>query len=91
MQVLQKRIESSHTEGFDYTESGWLPAKDTDAPHASVQLGPSPIGGMLFVNLDPQRFPTGEPVAPKMASLFEMLDERWDLGIGELQAAKQVR
>jgi hypothetical protein len=46
---------------------------------------------MLFVHLDPRGFPVGEPIAQKIAALFEMLDARWDLGIGPLQAARKVR
>ena len=91
MQVLDKRIERTRTEGFDHTASGWQPAADIDAPDATVQLGPSPVGGMLFVHLDHTRFPIGAPVAPKLATLFQMLDERWTLGIGALEAATPVR
>ena len=91
MLMLQERIEHARAESFDHTDVGWQPAADVHGAHVRVQLDPSAVGGMLFVRIDPSQFPVGEPIAPKMARLFEMLDARWSLGIGELEAARQLR
>lgn len=65
-----------------------------DAPeeetNATITRGPAALGSMTRFNLDPEAIPVGEMAAPIVAQAFEYADARWDLGIGELVAAKDV-
>jgi len=90
MQVLDQTVTESRQEAFALTPTGWQPAAERDA-HVTVQLGPSPAGGLLRVLIDSAHMPVGNPIAPRIAALFNMIDARWNLGIGELVPARQVR
>ena len=90
MQVLPRSFDTPRKEGFVRSPHGWKPAGD-DPPHAVAELGPAAMGSMLFISADPAHFPTGAPFAPPMAELIGMLDQRWELGIGPLEAAQRVR
>ena len=72
-------------------ESGWRWAEADGEPHATVRLGQSGSGGYLAVEFVAEHTPTGPPTAPLAASVLMFLDQEWDLGIGQLESAEQVR
>ena len=58
---------------------------------AQVSLGPSALGGYLNINLDPATTPIGPASAPRIAGILMFLDEQWQLALGPLAPAPEVR
>jgi hypothetical protein len=63
---------------------------DTHLPDVIVTTGPSPTGGAVRVAPDPARVPVGQPAAGVVAAALAYADRRWELGIGPLEAARDV-
>lgn len=61
--------------------------------HADVTLltGPAPTGGAVRIVPEAHAGTPGEPVAPLVAAALAEADARWDLGIGPVEAARDVR
>lgn len=54
-------------------------------------LGPAAGGGLLRVELDPERTPIGPSVAPRIAAAVALADQLWGTGVGALEPARDVR
>jgi hypothetical protein len=72
-------------------ESGWREAEEGEDPHANAALGPAASGGFARVALRPNHTPRGCSVAPRVAELIAFLDEHWELGVGPVSPAPDVR
>ncbi len=66
-------------------------AGDDETPDATLEFGPGPQGGFVRLDLDPGRAEFGTPAAPRAAAAFMLADELWDLGVGELEPAPELR
>ncbi len=66
-------------------------AVDDETPDATLEFGPGPQGGFVRLDLDPGRAEFGPPAAPRAAAAFMLADELWDLGVGELEPAPELR
>lgn len=66
-----------------------LVAEGADAD-AIARYGPSPAGGFVMVDLIPERTPVGPSVAPRVAAALACLNQHWQLGLGPLEAARDV-
>ena len=89
--MTERRIEEDTREGFVLEADGWRPAAEGEAPHATAVLGPAATGGIAIATLVPEQTPVGPPVGPRVAGLLSFLDGHWDLGIGGLVGAPDVR
>jgi len=58
---------------------------------ATAMIGPAATGGFVKVDLVPARTPVGPSAAPRIGAALAALDEHWQLGIGPLEAARDVR
>jgi hypothetical protein len=65
-------------------------AADGEEGNGELMLGPSPAGGYLRFEPQPQAVPRGSSLAPMVASAYALADELWDTGIGSLQPARPV-
>lgn len=83
-QLLQKKITESETLTLVRTDAGWRVAHDGEAAHATLMLGPNPLGGFLRATLDPAATPVGPSAAPRLAEVFAFADHHWALGLGPL-------
>lgn len=64
---------------------------EDDAPaDIEVMWGPAPAGGYMMMKFSQDRTPSGPPLAPSVARVIQFLDQRWSLGIGELEASRDV-
>ncbi|MCB9882262.1 MAG: ATP-grasp domain-containing protein [Planctomycetes bacterium] len=66
-------------------------AREGESAQLSVELGPSTIGSYLVLEANAAELPYGPPLAPMLCRAFAFLDEQWELGIGQLEAARSVR
>ncbi len=62
-----------------------------DDADAKAHFGSSPAGGYVMVDLVPERTAVGPSVAPRIAAALACLDAHWQLGLGALVPAKDVR
>lgn len=69
----------------------WRFAADDEPADATGMIGPSPAGGYLSIDLDPARTPIGPPTAPDVVGALAVVDDRFGLGLGRLEAARGVR
>jgi hypothetical protein len=63
----------------------------TEDADAIVRLGPASAGSAAIVDLIAERTPVGPSAAPRIAAALACVDAHWDLGIGPLQPAPDVR
>jgi hypothetical protein len=56
-------------------------------PGITVHTGPSPRTGYVAVSLEPGSYEEGAPVAPLIAEILTLADERFGTHIGEVRAA----
>ena len=89
--LLTDRVDNNNEADIVRLGSGWRRADEHEEPDASLSLGPGPLGSTLRVTLVPERTPIGPPAAPLIASALQFAGEIWNLDVGELIAAKQVR
>lgn len=60
-------------------------------PDAVARYGPSPAGGFVMVDLVAERTPIGPSAAPRVAAALACLNAHWQLGLGPLEPAQDVR
>jgi hypothetical protein len=70
----EQRVEYSHGRMIPVAEGG----------HGMLELGPSPMGGLVRLAMDPGSVPAGTFGAPVAQAGFALADELWDTGIGPL-------
>ena len=62
-----------------------------DSPAGSLTAGPGAMGGFVRFEADPLTTPVGPSFAPLAARAFERADAEFGVGLGPLDAARQVR
>ena len=70
----EQRVEYSHGRMIPVAEGG----------HGMLELGPSPMGGLVRLAMDPGSVLAGTFGAPVAQAGFALADELWDTGIGPL-------
>ena len=58
---------------------------------AEIAYGPGPSGGFVRITFDNATTPAGPSIAPRAATALGWADDRWELGLGPLTAAREVR
>lgn len=72
-------------------ENGMRFGTEDEPAMLRVELGPSASGSIVFVHAVPEALELGPPLAPRMVEALRFLDAEWDLGLGHLEAAADVR
>ncbi len=93
MAMTQRQVDQTHrvTLGRD-PQTGHLCEVTQDQPwDAKLMLGPSPTGGYLGMRMNPQVVPKGPSAAPLAVETLMWANQRWDLGLGTLEAARDLR
>lgn len=67
--------------------NGWRHASETDVVHATLTVGPSPLGGFLRLIADPAHTETGGSFAPVAVEFWDFADRDLGTHIGPLTAA----
>ena len=62
-----------------------------EAPHGTVQVGPSSVGGFLRFTLRPERVERGLSAAPEVVRAFRFTDRALGTDFGEFEVARNVR
>lgn len=89
--MTRRPIGADERAGFVLGAGGWRVAAAGEAAHATAVLGPAATGGIAIATLVPEQTPSGPPAGPRVAGLLNFLNAHWDLGIGELEGAPDVR
>ena len=90
--VARSRRETTVKQGLAWTDSGQFQiALDDRSPDAIAVLGPAAAGAFLSLDLVPERTPVGPSAAPRIAAALAWADGHYELGIGPLEPAKDVR
>jgi hypothetical protein len=74
-----------------WTGSTFRIAEPSEKPDATALIGPAATGGCVKVTLSAETTPVGPSAAARVASALGLVDAHWDLGIGSLEPAVDVR
>jgi hypothetical protein len=74
----QRDLESAHVH-LNQDGQAWLPTEDSDNAVASIRLGPSPAGSIIFCQANKGVIPHGDPAAPLVASLLNYAFSYWNI------------
>jgi hypothetical protein len=92
MRVLEKKVEEQLEASLvEESDGTWRLAGGGEEIDATFALGPNPIGCFAHLSFLPERIPIGPSSAPRVAAAFRFIDAQWELGIGELEPARDVR
>jgi len=83
--------DETQTAGLVREGRGWRLAEEGEAIAAAATWGPMASGGIVLLKLAAEHLPTGPPAGPLVASALRFLDQHWELGLGPLEAAPDVR
>ncbi len=89
--ISSKRGLGSHEAKLIWRGEGFEVDNAAADPDAIARLGPASAGSAVLVDLVAQRTPIGPSAAPRVAAALACLDAHWDLGIGTLEPALDVR
>lgn len=87
VQLSQRKVEETHKGGVVFEGGRWRLAVEGEESDATFALGPSPVGALLRIELDPKRTPRGPSAAPRVAQVLAMLGEHFDLGFPQMEVA----
>ncbi len=91
VRVVEEKVEEQRELTMVCDGETWRSAREGEEADGSLMLGPSPSGGFLRVGFVPERTPIGPSIAPRVAAALRFADEEWDLGIGPLEPAPELR
>jgi hypothetical protein len=91
MLVTSHPTEDTVTLPVTVDDGGGVGPADAGAAHGTVSYGPSAQGGLVMLRIDPEHARRGRSAAPTAAAAAALADDVWDLGIGPLVPATQVR
>jgi hypothetical protein len=95
--VVSKTIELTSEAALSCRDGVWRiitaanAADAADTPDAKLTLGPGPAGGFVRLEFDANRTPIGPAVAPRVAAALGVVEAHYQLGLGTLTAADDVR
>ena len=89
--ALKEQLKAIDKKPVKLTENGWEWTNNEADSDGTVSIGPGPLGS--FVRLSPKResIPKGLSFAPLARNFWELIDRDFNVGIGNLNAAKSVR
>lgn len=93
MYILEGRQDLDDAE-VDICRTGsgeWRVAKPNEQRHGQLLLGPFAAGKIVLVNMEAEFVTLGPSAAPDVIASFSLADELWNLDIGELIPAPDVR
>lgn len=71
-------------------DGGLQPSEGSEA-HGALSFGPSTLGGLVMLRIDPGHARRGRSAAPTASSAGRLADRLWGTGIGPLIEASDVR
>lgn len=89
MIMATKQVEVG-TFHLAYMDGVLREVEDVEQAQMTVNMGPMAQGSHISVVLIEAQTPIGPSVAARVLDAFTYIDERWSLGLGELQAAVDV-
>ena len=72
-------------------EGGRVSRAEESEANGSIVGGNNPAGAYVRLNPDPERIDHGPSLGPMAVALMEFADAEWDLGIGPVEAAPDLR
>lgn len=91
MAMVHRPVEDETEADLVWAGGDFRRAGEGETADATAVLGPAAFGGFLRVDLLPERTPVGPSAAPRAAAALRWADTAWELGIGELEPAPDVR
>ena len=88
--IVKRNITEIVREGLRF-EGGRVVSAGEQEPDANLILGPAAAGGYLNISFVPERTPIGPSLAPRAVAALAYADAAYDLGIGPLEAAPDLR
>lgn len=88
--LTTQRPEESRSLGLILNGDAIELVKEGELVDIDVTWGPAPAGGYMMMKFNQDRTPIGPSIAPSVAKVIRFLDQRWSLGIGELEASRDV-
>ena len=89
--MVKKRPTETQNAKLVWSAGQFLVDDTASTPDATAMLGPVAAGGFVKVDLNSSTTPVGPSAAPRVAAALACLDAHWDLGIGRLEPARDVR
>lgn len=74
-----------------WADGAFRRAGEDEEADATVSYGPHAAGGFIYGRFVSERTPVGPSVAPRAAAILQWCDAEWDLAIGPLEPAPDVR
>lgn len=91
MAVVERSVRRERRAELVFAGGGFRRAREGEAADARAVLGPAAMGGFLSITLVAERTPVGVSVAPRAAAALRWADTAWELGLGALEPAPDVR
>ncbi|MEZ4315875.1 MAG: hypothetical protein R3F61_00150 [Myxococcota bacterium] len=88
--VMSDRRVADDEEWVRFTGAGCEICPEADAD-GRIRVGPGPTGSIVFLSPRPEKTPIGPSLAPRIAAMAACADSLWDLGIGVLHPAPELR
>lgn len=88
---VRARFEAMSTQALARDGDAFRAATDGEPVDATLTLGPGGLGGVVRVELSPERTPAGPSVGPLVAAAFAYADATHATGIGTVGAAAPAR
>ena len=77
--------------GVQLPDGEYRIAGGAETPDAVITIGPSPMGSMVRLVIDPDRHPAGESVAPRAVRAFEFADRTFGTKLGPNEPPRPAR
>lgn len=90
MRIVPETLEP-RTAALVFDEGALRFASEGEHASFSVELGPAASGSILFVRAVPDALELGPALGPRIVNALRFLDDAWNLGLGVLEAAEDVR
>lgn len=76
--------------GLKEDRGQWSVVDDDEDADVSVLRGPAAAGTYVRLSFSPDKTPVGPSTAPRAAAVLRKLDDLWNLGIGEVESARDL-
>ena len=91
MVIVKRRFDEDVAADLAYDGSTFRRATEHDTVVARATVGPHSAGGIVFVKFEPEHTPIGDALAPRGAAALAWADAEWNLDLGPLEPAPDVR
>jgi hypothetical protein len=89
--AIHAKVPHVDSEAVMFDGARCRPAAPGEQPHGRYTVGPAPMGSFVRLTLDAATWPAGPHVGPTAAAFWNYLDDRFATGMGDLEAAIDVR